>query len=184
MNRGWKQKILLFLCSAVGSSSGERQLRLHSCFLDAARLLPPTDQRGLEPPQMRHRGGGETSQQSAGCKRLQIQTLCRQFSLFLGNQGPWEWADALFLEESGQRLVVQDETIFELTVWKIPSVTIISRWRRFFPKKKFAPRLSGHTDEVHSVDLRGGLLVSGAADTTVKCQWQTNLTLVHIDFII
>ena len=139
MNRGWKQKILLFLCSAVGSSSGERQLRLHSCFLDAAWLLPPTDQRGLEPPQMRHRGGGETSQQSAGCKRLQIQTLCRQFSLFLGNQGPWEWADALFLEESGQRLVVQDEAIFELTVWKIPSVTIISRWRRFSQKKSLLP---------------------------------------------
>lgn len=70
-------------------------------------------------------------------------------------QGPWEWADALFLEESGERLVVQDETIFELTVWQIPSSTIISR-------------LSGHMDEVHSVDLRGGLLVSGAADTTVR----------------
>jgi len=70
-------------------------------------------------------------------------------------QGPWEWADALFLEESGERLVVQDETIFELTVWQIPTTTIISR-------------LSGHTDEVHSVDLRGGLLVSGAADTTVR----------------
>ena len=27
--------------------------------------------------------------------------------------------------------------------------------------------MSGHTDEVHSVDMRAGLLVSGAADATV-----------------
>ena len=45
------------------------------------------------------------------------------------NQGPWEWADALFLEENGSRLVVQDETIFELTVWQISTSTIISRLR-------------------------------------------------------
>ena len=44
-------------------------------------------------------------------------------------QGPWEWADALFLEENGSRLVVQDETIFELTVWQISTSTIISRLR-------------------------------------------------------
>lgn len=70
-------------------------------------------------------------------------------------QGPWEWADALFLEESGNRIVVQDEAVFELTVWDVRTVTVISR-------------LCGHTDEVHSVQLRGGLLASGSADTTVR----------------
>ena len=42
-------------------------------------------------------------------------------------------------------------------------------------------RLSGHTDEVHSVDLRGGLLVSGAADTTVaETTYISNATIVPI----
>ena len=42
-------------------------------------------------------------------------------------QGPWEWADALFLEENGEKLVVQDENVFELSVWDIKATKILSR---------------------------------------------------------
>eukprot|EP00092_Neocalanus_flemingeri_P041930 GFUD01045666.1.p1 GENE.GFUD01045666.1~~GFUD01045666.1.p1 ORF type:complete len:420 (-),score=61.86 GFUD01045666.1:156-1415(-) len=76
-------------------------------------------------------------------------------------QGPWEWADALFLEENGEKLVVQDENIFELSVWDVKSKTVLSR-------------LQGHTDEVHSVSIRGYLIVSGGADKTVRLwDWRT-----------
>ena len=52
-------------------------------------------------------------------------------------------------------------------------------WKYF--TTEFLLRLSGHTDEVHSVDLRGGLLVSGAADTTVaKTTNISNVTIVPI----
>ena len=42
-------------------------------------------------------------------------------------------------------------------------------------------RLSGHMDEVHSVDLRGGLLVSGAADTTVSKTIQSQMSFLIAD---
>ena len=119
-----------------------------------------------------------TEEEVKQVSKVQVQNhnFVSRSDLFFGHQGPWEWADALFLEESGERLVVQDETIFELTVWQIPTTTIISRCRRhvfcscqicWLNTNESGLRLSGHTDEVHSVDLRGGLLVSGAADATV-----------------
>ena len=36
-------------------------------------------------------------------------------------------------------------------------------------------------DEVHSVDLRGGLLVSGAADTTVSKTIQSQMSFLIAD---
>ena len=70
-------------------------------------------------------------------------------------QGPWEWADALYLEDNGEKLVVQDENIFVLFVWDVKNIKQVSR-------------LEGHTDEVNSVDMRGHLLASGGCDTTVR----------------
>ena len=70
-------------------------------------------------------------------------------------QGPWEWADALYLEDNGAKLVVQDEDIFVLFVWDVKNI-------------KQLTRLEGHTDEVNSVDMRGHLLASGGCDTTVR----------------
>ena len=70
-------------------------------------------------------------------------------------QGPWEWADALYLEDNGSKLVIQDEDIFVLFVWDVRSIKQVSR-------------LEGHTDEVNSVDMRGHLLASGGCDTTVR----------------
>jgi len=76
-------------------------------------------------------------------------------------QGPLEWASALYLEESGDKLLVQDENIFELSVWDIRTSQIISR-------------LHGHTDEVNSATIRGYLVVSGGADTSVRLwDWRT-----------
>ena len=70
-------------------------------------------------------------------------------------QGPWEWADALYLEDNGDKIVVQDENIFVLTVWDVKNIRQISR-------------LEGHTDEVNCVDMRGHLLVSGGCDTKLR----------------
>ena len=70
-------------------------------------------------------------------------------------QGPWEWADALFLEENGEKIVIQDENLFILTVWQVRTVSQISS-------------LAGHTDEVNAVSMRGHLLVSGGSDGLVR----------------
>ena len=70
-------------------------------------------------------------------------------------QGPWEWADALFLEENGEKIVIQDENIFLLSVWEVRTVRQISS-------------LAGHTDEVNAVSMRGHLLVSGGSDGLVR----------------
>ena len=63
-------------------------------------------------------------------------------------QGPWDWADALYLEDNGEKIVIQDENIFLLTVWEVKTVRQISS-------------LAGHKDEVNTVSMRGHLLVSG-----------------------
>jgi len=84
-------------------------------------------------------------------------------------QGPWEWADALFLEENGEKLVVQDETVFELSVWDIKSKNVLSR-------------LKGHTDEVNSVNLKGYLIVSGGNDKIVRLwDWRTGFCLAVLE---
>ena len=70
-------------------------------------------------------------------------------------QGPWSWADALFIDDQGKNIVVQDEDIFVLTVWDVKQV-------------KELARLEGHTDEVNCVELRGNLLVSGGCDSVVR----------------
>ena len=120
---------LLFPYPVVWKPASECQLRLHSCRLHFAEQSLARDGLllHLQPPQMCHGGGGQASQQSSGSE---YDNFVARSDLIFGHQGPWEWADALFLEESGERLVVQDETIFELTVWQIPTTTIISRSRR------------------------------------------------------
>ena len=70
-------------------------------------------------------------------------------------QGPWEWADALYLEEDGDKVVVQDEEVFVLTVWHVKTVKQISR-------------LEGHTEEVNTVSMRGHLMVSGGSEGLVR----------------
>ena len=70
-------------------------------------------------------------------------------------QGPWEWADGLYLEENGEKIVIQDENIFLLTVWEVKTLRQISS-------------LAGHTDEVNAVSMRGHLLVSGGSEGLVR----------------
>ena len=87
--------------------------------------------------------------------RLEASDLSVTCDVLETIQGPWEWADALYLQDNGDKLVVQDEDIFVLIVWDVKSVRQVSR-------------LEGHTDEVNSVDIRGHLLASGGCDTTVR----------------
>ncbi|XP_023348186.1 F-box/WD repeat-containing protein 11 [Eurytemora carolleeae] len=84
-------------------------------------------------------------------------------------QGPWEWADALFLEDHGYLLVVHDETNFSLQVWGIENQEKISR-------------LEGHTDEVHAVEVKGALLVSGGSDKSVRVwNWKRSVCLYILE---
>ena len=43
-------------------------------------------------------------------------------------QGPWEWADALYLEEGGRYLVVHEEETFQIMVWEVKNRAVLSRW--------------------------------------------------------
>ena len=70
-------------------------------------------------------------------------------------QGPWDWAEALWLAQDGELVVVQDEEVFSLTVWAVRECRELST-------------LSGHTDEVNCVEVRGGLAVSGGSDCAVR----------------
>lgn len=69
-------------------------------------------------------------------------------------QGPWEWADALHVTDAGDNIVVHDEESNVLQVWDVKGLEIVSR-------------LSGHTEEVHSVNMKGEILVSGSSDRKI-----------------
>ena len=67
--------------------------------------------------------------------RLEASDLSVTCDVLETVQGPWEWADALYLQDNGDKLVVQDEDIFVLHAWDVKNVKQLSS-------------LLGHTDEV------------------------------------
>ena len=85
------------------------------------------------------------------------------------NWRPWDWAEALYLSEDGEMMVVQDEKVFVLTVWTVKTLGQVSR-------------CEGHMDEVNTVSMRGQLLVSGGSEGVVRLwDWRTGACLAVLE---